>query len=434
LKKLLFISLAAILALSVILVGCSGEGEGEVPQYDLTLSSGLGGDVTTPTEGVHTYDEGDVVNLVATAFGDYEFVNWTGDVTDVADVNDPTTTITMNADSDIVANFEYAGADWTDELDLSLHVTMPPQASLWEYVFQPWVWEVQNETGTHGGHIMFDVTFESLPWAEDVALESVSDDVTDLGQINGEQFHLGSIGYIPFLWSMEECAYATFNLFNTQVDQWDALGELSGVKILLGTPLQPAQWWGNANVTQLSDMDGLLVRAEDPEVSTIEALGATAVPGIEAGEMAGALQTHTIDGCFFTYSGGAFAFGLKDVCSYVTEVNLFPRVYVLAMNHEVYEGLNPEARDIIDLYSTAVHSAELAADHDAAQAGAKGFIQFGPPPQIPIYVLSQSELDNWKTATAGIADDWITEMDGLGFDGQGIYDEALDLIDEYDAL
>jgi uncharacterized repeat protein (TIGR02543 family) len=421
LKKLLFISLAVVLALSVGLVGCGGT---TTVTYDLTIASATGGS-TAPSAGTHTYDEGEEVNLTATPASGYEFVNWTGDVGTVADVNDPTTTITMDDDYSITANFE--AQPWTSTITLTLHVTMPPNASLWEYVFQPWVWAVQNATGPDGGKIVIQTTFGSEPWDEGAALEAIGQDVTDIGQVNGEQFHLGSIGYIPFLWSMEECAYATTKLFGSEVATWDVLGELDDVKVLLGTPLQPAQWWGNVDVKTLADMNGLLVRAEDPEVPTIQALGAEAETGIEASEMAQALQLGTIDGCFFTYSGGAFAFGLKDVCKYITQVNLFPRIYVLAMNKAKYNGLPADAKAIIDQYSTADYAVELAAAHDAAQGGAKGFIQ-NVPPKISITVLSQAELDNWKAQTAGVADEWIDTMDGLGFNGQGLYDRALALI------
>jgi branched-chain amino acid transport system substrate-binding protein len=77
-------------------------------QYDLTISSTEGGLVTTPGEGTgsFTYDEGEVVDLVATPDEYYRFVNWTGDVGTVADVNAARTTITMNGSYEITANFE----------------------------------------------------------------------------------------------------------------------------------------------------------------------------------------------------------------------------------------------------------------------------------------------------------------------------------------
>jgi hypothetical protein len=77
-----------------------------IVQYDLTISSTVGGSVTTPGEGAFPYDEGTVVDLVAEAEEGYHFVNWTGDVDTIANVNATATTITMNSDYEINANFE----------------------------------------------------------------------------------------------------------------------------------------------------------------------------------------------------------------------------------------------------------------------------------------------------------------------------------------
>jgi hypothetical protein len=74
--------------------------------YDLTISSTVGGE-TTPGEGASTYDEGTVVNLVATPDAGYRFVEWTGDVGTIANVSAASTTITMNGDYSITAEFAW---------------------------------------------------------------------------------------------------------------------------------------------------------------------------------------------------------------------------------------------------------------------------------------------------------------------------------------
>jgi hypothetical protein len=74
-------------------------------EYALFIDSTEGGSVTTPGEGMFTCDEGSVVNLVATPDAGYKFVNWTGNFGTIADVNAATTTITINGDYSITANF-----------------------------------------------------------------------------------------------------------------------------------------------------------------------------------------------------------------------------------------------------------------------------------------------------------------------------------------
>jgi uncharacterized repeat protein (TIGR02543 family) len=75
-------------------------------QFGLIVSSTAGGTVTSPGEGAFTYEEGAGVNLVAEAEEGYRFVNWTGDVSAVANPDAASTAVTMNDDYSITANFE----------------------------------------------------------------------------------------------------------------------------------------------------------------------------------------------------------------------------------------------------------------------------------------------------------------------------------------
>jgi len=78
----------------------------------LTISSTTGGLVTNPGEGTFTYRPGTVVSLVAEAEEGYRFLSWTGDVGTVANVNAASTTITMNGNYFLTANFEQTTRIW----------------------------------------------------------------------------------------------------------------------------------------------------------------------------------------------------------------------------------------------------------------------------------------------------------------------------------
>ena len=259
-RKLLFMSLAVILALSMVLVGCGGGTP--TTTYDLTVTSGTGG--STSPSGTSSHDDGDVVDLTATADDGYVFVNWTGDVGTVADAEDATTTITMDDDYSITANF--AEEAWDYVIPLTFHCTANPTASVWVYVYQPWIWAVQNATGPNGGKFEFTVTFGESPYTPEDSLTALSDGIVDVGQLSTDTFNLGAIGYLPFVFSMESGAYVTHKIYE---EDWDALGELDDVKMLISSGLQPAQWWGNVQVTSLADLAGLDVRAEGAEVPMV---------------------------------------------------------------------------------------------------------------------------------------------------------------------
>ncbi len=74
-------------------------------QYTLTIGSTGGGSVTTPGEGTFVYNEGTVVDLVVKAETDYKFVRWAGDI-GTLECQCHSTTITMNGNYTIMANFE----------------------------------------------------------------------------------------------------------------------------------------------------------------------------------------------------------------------------------------------------------------------------------------------------------------------------------------
>ena len=79
--------------------------------YSLTTDSTDGGAVTSPGEDTFPYDCGTDVPLVATAEEGYYFVEWSGDVDTIANVNGYTTAITMMGDYSITANFELVPPD-----------------------------------------------------------------------------------------------------------------------------------------------------------------------------------------------------------------------------------------------------------------------------------------------------------------------------------
>ncbi len=74
--------------------------------YNLTISSTDGGNVTIPGEGTFgPYDHGDMRPLKAIPDSGYRFVNWTGNVSTIDNVNANSTIIYMMGDYSIVANF-----------------------------------------------------------------------------------------------------------------------------------------------------------------------------------------------------------------------------------------------------------------------------------------------------------------------------------------
>jgi hypothetical protein len=81
----------------------------EIDTHILTISSTEGGSVTAPGEGMFEYDYGTEVSIVATPDEHYHFVGWTGTAVDAGKVADPasaSTTVLVEGDYTLIANFE----------------------------------------------------------------------------------------------------------------------------------------------------------------------------------------------------------------------------------------------------------------------------------------------------------------------------------------
>jgi len=98
-----------------------------VPKYVLNVSSGTGGSVTTPSEAISSYCPGIVVPLVATPDLGWAFVNWTPNTGTMGNASAASTTITMNGNYTIQANFVNVGTHWLMvNTTTGGHIDQPP--------------------------------------------------------------------------------------------------------------------------------------------------------------------------------------------------------------------------------------------------------------------------------------------------------------------
>jgi uncharacterized protein YkwD len=99
-----------VVALMAGMVGCVSSPAQYDPttptHYHLSISASEGGGIAALGEGTFTYDEGEVVSLIATPADGYRFASWTGDTDTIDDVDAASTTVTMSGDYSITANFE----------------------------------------------------------------------------------------------------------------------------------------------------------------------------------------------------------------------------------------------------------------------------------------------------------------------------------------
>jgi len=122
-----------------------------VEVYDLNIvANPIGGGTATDLFYASPYAAGTVVSIRAVAAAGYHFVNWTGDVDTIDDVEDAETTITMDGDYHIIANFEevQAGVKAGDWIKLEYTITgWPAGESYPEWLKLEFV-SVENTTVT----------------------------------------------------------------------------------------------------------------------------------------------------------------------------------------------------------------------------------------------------------------------------------------------
>ena len=97
--NIFFITLAFITGM----LGCVGN----VVEYDLAIDNNTGGSVVTPGVGTFAYPRDTVVDLLAEPNSGYHFVEWTGDVSTIADLDNATTTLTLDNPCSITAIFAF---------------------------------------------------------------------------------------------------------------------------------------------------------------------------------------------------------------------------------------------------------------------------------------------------------------------------------------
>jgi len=118
--------------------------------------------------------------------------------------------------------------------------------------------------------------------------------------------------------------------------------------VLAIAPYPPQVVFCNAPVTQLSDLEGLKVRASGRMTAQfLEALGAEGI-NVSFGEVPGALQSGVVD-CAVTGAGSGYSAGWWEVSTHLLPIPLggWDSV-VTAMNLDRWTSLDPETQDLIE--------------------------------------------------------------------------------------
>jgi TRAP-type C4-dicarboxylate transport system substrate-binding protein len=182
-------------------------------------------------------------------------------------------------------------------------------------------------------------------------------------------------------------------------------------------------------IEKLEDFKGLKIRTPSRLSSAaLGALGATPVP-IPGLKMTEAVMHDLVDGVVTPWSI-ALAIRVIDVTKFHTETTLHEPILAMMMNKQSYAKLSPDLQKVIDANSGDGLAKEFGKrwEHDDKPGIAKAKKQGDEIIQVP-----EDEQARWRKATQPVYDNWIMEMDGKGYSGSELVEDAQQLVAKYRA-
>jgi len=315
------------------------------------------------------------------------------------------------------------------EVTLRLHQFLPPVATVPKLILKPWAdglaeasggrIKIEHFDGMSLGGRPSDLMDQTIDGAVDMTM-------TLVGYTPG-RFPRSEVFELPF---MMTDPVAASRAYWAMVDSDFQQNEYASVKVLGAWVHGPGVVHTAEPVEKLEDMQGRTVRGPTRVINSLLAeLGAEPV-GMPVPAIPEALSKGVINGAVIPWEVTP-SLKLTELVKNHTEFGgreaLYTAAIVLVMNKAKYDALPDDLRAILDAESGAKLSAfaaevMLAADkpgRDIAVAAGNNIIQ-----------LDESETARWKEASKPVVARWVTEMDGLGIDGQALIDQASALIAE----
>ncbi|MCI8992515.1 MAG: TRAP transporter substrate-binding protein [Eubacterium sp.] len=207
--------------------------------------------------------------------------------------------------------------------------------------------------------------------------------------------------------------------FYKSTDYMDAEYENFHVLLLHTNCQSPISFVGD-KIETVEDLASLQCRANaGPPTTFAQNLGMTPV-SIAITELYQALQTGACESVMTDWHAIS-SFKLNEVCKNFLDENLGVSTYFMVMNKDKYESLPEDLQKILDAASE-----EAIAATDAWQRyedTVRDTITSANPDAI--YTFSDEEHDKLKAVADETIQQWIESMNGKGYDGQAIYDEAM---------
>ena len=312
------------------------------------------------------------------------------------------------------------------DVTLSLHQMLPPQAAVPAQILVPWIEKIEAESG---GRIKID-HYPSMqlggapPQLVDQVVDGVADIVWTVVGYTPGRFPSTEVFELPF---MVEDARAASCAYWTMYESRMKDGEFSDMHVLGAWVHGPGAFHTNQPVRTPADLQGMKIRGGSRLVNQLlERAGAEPI-GMPVPAVSEALSKGVLDGTTIPWEVTA-PLKVPELVTNHTEFEgpaLYTLTFVMAMNKDSYEAMPDDLRAVVDAHSGlsfSVFAGGTQADADLP-ARAKA-VEMGNT----IITVSETEAAEWQTLVAPIYQEWIADLEGKGIDGQALIDEARGLM------
>jgi TRAP-type C4-dicarboxylate transport system substrate-binding protein len=324
-----------------------------------------------------------------------------------------------------------AGAATAQEVTLKVHHFLPPPSTAHAKFMAPWCEKLAKEsTGKLKCQLYPAMQLGGTPpQLYDQAKDGVADIVWTLPGYTAGRFPILETFELPF--TMTEAEATSKALW--EFAQQHARAEFKDVHALAFHTHGPGFFHTrDRQVKTLADLRGLKVRAPTRLTNKlIAATGATPV-GMPVPQVPEALNKGVIDGAVIPWEVVP-AIKVHELVKFHSMTDpkvpaLYTSVFIYAMNKAKYESLPADLKKVLDANSGIELSAFIGrAFTEGDVPGRKAAEARGNT----IYTIPAADLEPFRKAAQGVADDWVKEMTAKGHDGKKLIESARALIVKY---
>ncbi|MDR2771079.1 MAG: TRAP transporter substrate-binding protein [Clostridiales Family XIII bacterium] len=181
---------------------------------------------------------------------------------------------------------------------------------------------------------------------------------------------------------------------------------------------------GGKQINSLADLKGLKIRAQGTYPSIlIRELGGEPI-SLHASEVYESLSKNVLDGMLSdltTYK----TWKLDEVTGHVVESQIYRFCAFLLMNPDAYAKLPDDLKAVLDSFSGREAAYGFG---DAFTTGAETGIELYRAAGATTSEFSEEDLAKIDAAAQVVNDQWITDMDAAGYDGQAVLDTYNELL------